>query len=75
MNLDKLHTTELGVVRIKRNLNLETDDVLDWCRQKIQNAENIIKKGKNFYVSVDNAVITINANSYTIITAHEIKSI
>ena len=25
-NLDKLHTTELGVERIKRNLFLDTDD-------------------------------------------------
>ena len=27
-NLEKLHTTELGVVRIKRNLGLMTDDVI-----------------------------------------------
>ena len=27
-NLEKLHTTELGVVRIKRNLGLKTDKVL-----------------------------------------------
>ncbi len=26
-NLDKLHTTELGVERIKRNLSLDTSDV------------------------------------------------
>lgn len=28
--LDKLHTTELGVLRIKRNLALDTDDVILW---------------------------------------------
>ena len=28
-NLEKLHTTELGVVHIKRNLGLETDDVVE----------------------------------------------
>ncbi len=27
-----LHTTELGALRVKRNLNLETDDVVAWCR-------------------------------------------
>lgn len=27
-NLEKLHTTELGVVRIKQNLGLKTDDVI-----------------------------------------------
>jgi len=30
-NLDKIHTTELGVLRLKRNLNLQTDDVVKWC--------------------------------------------
>ena len=69
-SLDKLHTTELGVERIKRNLNLNTTEVVEWCREKIQTADNIIRKGKNWYVSVDNAIITINAYSFTIITAH-----
>ena len=31
-NLDKLHTTELGAERIKRNLSLDTADVVDWCK-------------------------------------------
>lgn len=39
-NLDKLHTTELGVERIKRNLSLDTDDVLLW-RLKIDNAYGV----------------------------------
>lgn len=69
-NLDKLHTTELGVVRIKRNLSLETDDVVEWCREKIKlpNAE-IVCRGKNYYVKIDGCVITVNAHSFTIITA------
>ncbi len=44
-NLDRLHTTKLGVERIKRNLALDTDD----------------------------CVITVNAYSYTVITAHRKK--
>lgn len=71
-NLDKLHTTELGVVRIKRNLSLDTDDVVDWCKTKINSAHAvIIRNGKNWYVSADNCIITVNAYSYTIITAHK----
>ncbi len=31
-NLNKLHTTESGIKRIKRNLSLDTDNVADWCR-------------------------------------------
>jgi len=34
-NLDKLHTTELCVERIKRNLGLDIDDVVAWCRHAI----------------------------------------
>lgn len=69
-NLDKLHTTELGVVRIKRNLSLETDDVVEWCKEKIKlpNAE-IVRRGKNYYAEIDGCVITVNAHSFTIITA------
>ena len=74
INTDKIHTTALGVERIKRNLNLQTDDVVAWCKQKIEQADKIIRKGKNWYVSVDNYVITVNAYSYTIITAHKFKT-
>lgn len=73
-NLDKLHTTELGVVRIKRNLSLDTDDVVDWCKTKINSSNAVIKRsGKNWYANVDNCIIVVNAYSYTIITAHREK--
>ena len=72
-NIAKIHTTELGIERIKRNLGLSTDDVVDWCKQKIENAVEINRKGKNWYVYTDQSVITINAHSYTIITAHKYK--
>lgn len=73
-NLDKLHTTELGIVRIKRNLSLDTDDVVGWCREKI-NSDNavITRNGKNWYIKIDACIITVNAYSYTIITAHKEK--
>ncbi len=44
-NLNRLHTTKLGVERIKRNPALDTDD----------------------------CIITVNAYSYTVITAHRKK--
>ena len=73
-NLDKLHTTELGVERIKRNLSLDTDDVVDWCKAKINSVNTgITRSGKNWYVNIDNCIITVNAYSYTIITAHKEK--
>ena len=73
-NLDKLHTTELGVGRIKKNLNLDTNDVVAWCKTKIQSPNaSITRNGKNWYVSIDDSIITVNAHSYTIITAHKEK--
>ena len=74
-DLSKIHTTELGKERIKKNLCLVTDDVVKWCIQKIKNKNNVIhRKGKNWYVTVNDCIITINAYSYTIITAHKIKN-
>ena len=73
-HLDKLHTTELGVVRIKRNLSLDIDDIVEWCKDKISSVHSITtRRGKNWYVNVDDIVITVNAYSYTIITAHRDK--
>jgi len=73
-NLDKIHTTELGAVRIKRNLGLPTDDVVNWCIQRIQQADSISRKGKNWHVTADGVILTINAHSYTIITAHKLRA-
>nr|WP_292807174.1 DUF3781 domain-containing protein [Methanobrevibacter sp.] len=33
----------------------------------------VVKKGKNYYVEVDDCRITINSSSFTIITAHIIQ--
>lgn len=73
-NLDRLRTTQLGAVRIRKNLSLNADDVVDWCKTIIMSANaTFTRKGKNWYVQVDNGVLTVNAHSYTIITAHREK--
>jgi len=73
-NLDKLHTTDLGALRIKRNLNVHIDDVVLWCKEFVIKADIIIGQGKNWYVYGKGIVITINSKSYTIITAHPINA-
>lgn len=74
LSLNKLHTTELGDVRIRKNLGLETEDVVEWCKTKISLPDSVItRKGKNWYIETGNCVITVNAYSYTIITAHKLK--
>lgn len=71
--LDKLHTTELGIVRIKRNLELgEEVDPVAYCRAKINEQGTIIEKiGKNFYATTDKEIITVNISKLSIITAHK----
>lgn len=70
-NIDRLHTTVMGVDRIKRNLKLDTEDVVGYCKDMILNPQcHIYRRGKNWYCEIGNIKITVNAYSYTIITAH-----
>ena len=53
---------------------MQTEDPVEWCRSKILDKNAVIgRQGKNWYVSIDGCVITVNAGSYTIITAHREK--
>jgi hypothetical protein len=70
-NLDKLHTTPMGEERVRKNLSLDILDVIEWCREMITSANRIERRGKNWYVYIADAVITVNAHSYTVITAHK----
>ena len=73
-NISKVHTTEMGIDRIKKNLKLNTNDVVEFCKNKILDKNcNIYKQGKNWYCEIDNIKITINSYSYTIITVHTKK--
>ncbi len=61
-NIYKVHTTEMGVERIKKNLKLNTNDVVDYCKKKVLDKNcNIYKQGKNWYCEIDNIKITINS--------------
>lgn len=73
-NIDKIHTTLLGDIRIKKNLRLEKDiDSVEFCKEIIQDKEtNITYIGKNYYCLYKNIKIVINSYSFTIITAHTI---
>lgn len=72
--LDRIHTTDLGAERIRKNLCLNiNDDIIDWCKLKISNSGDIIRKGKNWYAHCEDFTLTINANSFTVITAHKYK--
>ena len=73
-HLDKLHTTPLGAERIRRNLSANVDDVAAWCRESLASPEaGAERRGKNWYAAAGGVLWTINARSYTIITAHTKK--
>ena len=73
MRIDELDTTPMGAERIKRNLRLDGEPV-QWCKAAMLSPEAVIeRKGKNYYITSKGAVITVNAHSFTIITAHRIK--
>ena len=70
-NVQKVHTTDLGARRIKRNLGLR-GDLIEWCKELIlDDSTQIVRHGKNYYVQAKGCILTINASSYTIITAHK----
>jgi len=80
-NLEQLHTTESGVERIWKNLPQVQqnavwgmEDAVAWCREKIESPNAVIsRRGKNWYVEIEDCILTVNAYSYTIITAHKKK--
>ena len=69
-----LRTTPMGAERIRKNLSLGEQDAASWCREQLRRSDAVfVRKGKNWYVHGAGCVITINADSYTIITAHPKK--
>lgn len=73
-NIDKLHTTSMGINRIKRNIVLNNEDVVEYLKKLIINPNcYIYKQGKNWYCEINSIKITVNSFSYTIITAHKMK--
>ena len=47
-NIDKVHTTEMGIGRISKNLGI-SGDVVEICKEKILKKESVVeRKGKNY---------------------------
>lgn len=72
-NINMIHTTQLGIGRIKNNIDLDdSTDVVEYCIKIIKDENSsVTKKGKNYYVTCNNIILTINSSSFTIITAHK----
>lgn len=64
----------MGIDIIKKNLKLDINDVVEYCKNKVLDKNcNIYRQSKNGYYEIDNIIITINSYSYTIITEHTKK--
>ncbi len=78
---ENFQNTELGMVRIKRNLqlsDLSTGELEAFLKNVLISTplEKIETKGKNHYFTnhYHNAVLTVNSGSLTIITAKKIDA-
>ncbi|MBO5067662.1 MAG: DUF3781 domain-containing protein [Clostridia bacterium] len=70
-NLDKLKITLNGAIKIRRNLGVNSLNAVEWCKTQIMSKNSTVRReGKNYYVKANGYEITINASSFTIITAH-----
>lgn len=79
---DQFKNTELGFLRIKKNLSIVhfSDEETEIYLRKIilsTPLEYIETKGKNHYFKCFeyNAILTVNAHSFTIITAKQINKL
>lgn len=69
----KLKTTPSGEERIRRNLNILMPDseIVKFMRDLILKDDAAVeRRGKNWYITSGGCVMTVNASSLTIITAH-----
>ena len=70
-NIDRLKTTLNGAIRIRKNLGINSVNPVEWCKTQITSKNSTVRReGKNYYVKANGYEITINASSFTIITAH-----
>ena len=75
-HIDEIHNTELGEKRIKRNIGLYETEIIPEIEDALtinSDVTTVTRKGKNYYVKYRDVEYTINASSYTIITAKLVK--
>jgi hypothetical protein len=77
---NQFRNTPMGFIRIRKNLNisnLSNSETENYCKKIVLSTpiEDIETKGKNYYFKClkHNAILTINAHTFTIITAKQIK--
>ena len=56
---DRIHTTAMGVDRIKKNLSLNEVDVVEWCKSKIMSKKAEISKQGKIGIFVSKAALSL----------------
>ena len=70
LNIDNINVTPEGRIRIKESLNLNLEDVVEYCKNKISDKNcKISREGKNWICITDDIKILVNACSYMIVSA------
>lgn len=70
--ITELHTTKGGEEKIYNNIGVTFNNLIQQMLIASEKEEIHTKtKGKNIYIEFNSIVVTINANSKTIITAHK----
>lgn len=60
--------------KVRKFLGIYIPDVEEWCKERILMPDaHIERRGKNWYVTVDDVIITVNANLLTLQTVHPLK--
>lgn len=77
---NQFRNTSMGFIRIRENLNIShsSENETESYLKKIilsTSIEDIETKGKNYYFKCfeHNAILTVNSNTFTIITAKQIN--
>ena len=71
--IEHIDTTSLGYDRIKRNLQLQNDEPVEFFIKCIRENSSLVRKeGKNYYVYIRDIIITINSSTLNVITAHKL---
>lgn len=74
IDVEKIHTTGMGLARIAKNIGMPEAEALAFCRAVIAGpGTDKERRGKNWYFKTDGVEITVNASSLTVITAHRRK--
>lgn len=68
-NIELIHIEEVSINHIKRCLNVY-DNPLDFIKKIILNDRSkVIKNDKNYFVSLNNVLLSIDAGSYKVVSA------